>query len=373
MKNYNFIHIFLNPSRIFNTATQNLINELDLPYRHLFVYAFKEDTKNVSADNSIFDKSVCRTVGLKKYFEIGDYIIIHALNYTPKDITQLTDEECKRIIWCVWGHDLYTVEAKHNIFYLLARTIYRILKRRKYYDTKAAEKISKFKCIAAGFVGDKFTIKEKFGKHVAVYQALYPMGYCSTDLEKWEEPCKQYDSLRILLGNSAYQFLNHDFWIEKLKPYKDKIELYLPLSYGNDEYAKEIKVKAINVFGGDKVYCLEKFTSSKEYFKYLCNIDIAIFDYKHQSAFGNILLLLYLKKRIYLNPNGIMYKGLKSVGLDVFTTDELIEREFHKKLCCNISDINRKYTKEMLDYSNIKLQWKNLFKQIYTDDVGKAL
>lgn len=373
MKNYNFIHVFLNTSKIFNTATQNLINELDLPYKHLFVYAFEEDMKNVCTDNSIFDKDVRRTVGLKKYFEIGDYIIIHALNYTTKDIAQLTNEDCRRIIWCVWGHDLYTVELKHNIFYLFARKIYRILKRRKYYDTKAAEKISKFRGIAAGFVGDKFTIKERYGNDVAVYQALYPMEYYSTDLEKWEEPCKVHDSLRILLGHSAYPFLNHEFWIEKLTPYKDRIELYLPLSYGNSEYAKKIKAKAFNIFGGDKVYSLEKFATSQAYFKYLCNIDIAIFDYKHQSAFGNILLLLYLKKRIYLNPNGIMYKGLKSVGLDVFTTDELIEKEFYKKLGCNISNINKEYTKEMLDYSNIKLQWKNLFEQIYADDVGKAL
>ena len=373
MKKYSFIHIFLNTSKIFNRATQNLINELNLPYKHLFVYAFEEDIKDVGIDNSVFDKSVCRTIGLKKYFAIGDYIIIHALNYTTKDITQLTDEECKRIIWCVWGHDLYTVESEHSAFYLLIRKIYRIIERRKYYDAKAIEKISKFKGIAAGFVGDKFTIKERFGNNVVVYQALYPMGYYSTDLEKWEEPCKSHDSLRILVGHSAYPFLNHEFWIEKLKPYKDKIELYLPLSYGNSEYAKKIKTKAVSAFGGGKVYWLEKFTSSKEYFKYLCNIDIAIFDYKHQSAFGNILLLLYLKKRIYLNSNGIMYKGLKSVGLDIFATDELIEREFHKKLGCNISDINRKYTKEMLDYSNIKLQWKNLFRQIYPDDIGKGL
>lgn len=60
MKKYNFIHIFLNKSKIFNTATQNLINELDLPYKHLFVYAFEEDMKNVLADNSIFDKDVRR-------------------------------------------------------------------------------------------------------------------------------------------------------------------------------------------------------------------------------------------------------------------------------------------------------------------------
>lgn len=364
MKKYNFIHIFLNKSKIFNTATQNLINELDLPYKHLFVYAFEEDMKNVLADNSIFDKDVRRTTGLKKYFEIGDYIIIHALNYSTKDIAQLTDEECKRIIWCVWGHDLYTVESKHNIFYLLARKIYRILKRQKYYNKKAAEKISKFKGIVAGFVGDKFTIKERYGNDVVVYQALYPMGYYSSDLEKWKVECKPHSSLRVLLGHCAYQFLNHDFWIEKLKLYKDKIELYLPLSYGNDEYAKKIKAKAINIFGGYKVCCLEKFTSSKEYFQYLCNIDVAIFDYKHQSAFGNILLLLYLKKRIYLNPNGIMYKGLKSVGANIFTTDEVVNNEF--KLITNKELLNNhKLATKILDFNNIKKQWIDLLNNCY--------
>lgn len=212
--------------------------------------------KKLHLQKSNFWGAVHRTTGLKKYFEIGDYIIIHALNYSTKDIAQLTDEECKRIIWCVWEHDLYTVESTHNIFYLLARKIYRILKRQKYYNKKAAEKISKFKGIAAGFVGDKFTRKERYENDVVVCQALYPMGYYSSDLEKWETECEPHSNLKILLGHSAYPFLNHEFWIEKLTPYKDKIELYLPLAYGNSEYAKEIKEKATDVFGGTKSICL---------------------------------------------------------------------------------------------------------------------
>lgn len=98
---------------------------------------------------------------------------------------------------------------------------------------------------------------------------------------------------------------------------------------------------------------LEKFTTFQEYFKFLCNVDIAIFDYKHQSAFGNILLLLYLKKRIYLNPNGIMYKGLKSVGANIFTTDEVVNNEF--KLITNKELLNNhKLATKILDFNNIK-------------------
>ena len=37
----------------------------------------------------------------EKYFEIADYLIIHALNYSDKEIIKLTDSECNKIIWCV--------------------------------------------------------------------------------------------------------------------------------------------------------------------------------------------------------------------------------------------------------------------------------
>lgn len=109
---------------------------------------------------------------------------------------------------------------------------------------------------------------------------------------------------------------------------------------------------------------LEKFTTFQEYFKFLCNVDIAIFDYKHQSAFGNILLLLYLKKRIYLNPNGIMYKGLKSVGANIFTTDEVVNNEF--KLITNKELLNNhKLATKILDFNNIKKQWIYLLNNCY--------
>lgn len=369
MEKYNFIHIFLNSSKIFNSATQALVNGLNLSYKHLFIYAYKQDINDINGNNIKFDDSVRSVEGLKKYFEIADYLIIHALNYSDKEIIKLTDSECNKIIWCVWGHDLYSIKTKHSLVYLITQKIYRLLRRRVYYNKLASGKISKFKGITVGFPGDMFTVREKYGNTINIYNALYPMGYNANDLEKWKEKVSvdtKYTKLRILLGHSAYEFLNHEIWIEKLKPYKNKIEIIIPLSYGNNKYALKVKEKAVSSIGGDKVYFLEKFMPAEEYFKFLCNIDIAIFDYEHQSAFGNILLLLYLQKRLYLSPNGIMYKGLKNIGATVYRTDELIEAEF-KNLSHEELLKNRELAKNILDEETIKKQWTDMFKSCYGD------
>lgn len=83
--------------------------------------------------------------------------------------------------------------------------------------------------------------------------------------------------------------------------YKNEdIKIVLPLSYGDISYAETIETYARTLYG-DKVLILRENLGFLDYVKLIKTIDIAIFDYKHQSALGNImLLLLWGKKFIYL-------------------------------------------------------------------------
>lgn len=364
MNKYNFTHLFLNNSAGYNKETQLFIEKLRFKYKQLFVYRYLENAPKTNRNNVIVDKEICSINKVKEYLKISDFVFLHALNYSRKEILKLNDEECKKIIWCVWGHDLYEVDIHHNNLYLILRKIYRILKHREYEKKQVAAKISKFRAIVIGFEGDRYTIRNLYGNDVPIYKAGYPGGFYSEDLKRWCKLPVKHKKLRILLGHSAYHFLQHKYYLSKFVKYKENLEFYIPLSYGNKKYAEEVQQLAEKNYSKENLKIFKDILNFEDYFKMLCDIDIAIFDYKHQAAVGNIMLLLYLQKHVFLNPNGILYRGFKTAGIDVFSTLDLEKADFSKLTNSLIDEHNKQYVERAISYSSFVKNWSLLFNDL---------
>lgn len=365
MKKFNFVHLFLCNSSGYNKETQLFIEKLNTSYSHLFVYRYPENApKDGIHSNTICDSNISTISGLKKYFDIGDFIFIHSLSYSRKEILQLSDSECRKIIWCVWGHDLYEVDAPHSKLFLIARDIFRLLKRRELEKKRVAEKIKNFSGIMVGFSGDIKTIRDKYGSEIPIYQAGYPGGFWAEDLKQWYIPQDEHKRVRILLGHSAYHFLKHEYYLRKLSKYKNEIELYIPLSYGNKDYAKNVERLAYDIYPKENLKIFKDIMTPKEYFQILCQIDVAIFDFEHQSAVGNILLLLFLRKLIFLSSSGILYYGFKNERLDVFDVNELNTMNIRDVFQHNVRDHNKVFVENILNHENLKHKWVEMFNDI---------
>ena len=213
-------------SPVFNHSTSMLLNKFD-DHSHLFVYAFKQSYSMVSGyTNSLYDSEIFDIKKINEYLKLGDYIVLHGLRYTKQELSALDPNISSRIVWCVWGSDLYNFSnGAGRLKYCtisIARFVYWNLIKRKVFRNYL-KCVSNFKGIFVGFNRDSDLIQRRYSKKLNVYNALYPSGYYIDDVNNALEYQKGslYESknknIQVLLGHSASPFLNHIKNLKKLK------------------------------------------------------------------------------------------------------------------------------------------------------------
>lgn len=357
---YSYIHLFLHPAKMFNQGAQQMVEELPHAQNHLFVYAWEESMPARRTEQTILDNSIMGLDGLRKYLGMADYVVVHHLTYSYEELAALTEEEAGKIIWFVWGNDLYRMPARQDRLYLLVRKVYRVLKGKEKYKEQARRTVSRFHAINAGFVGDRDYIRRMFGDQVQLYDASYPMGYFAEDLDRWADTTPHRE-LGVLIGHCAAKYLKHKKYLQKLLPYKGKIHLYVPLSYGGDAYAKKICGLPAALYGEENVTVPLTRMSPEEYVKMLSRVDVAIFDYKQQAGLGNLYLLMYLGKKIFLNPQGTLYKGFREIGCEVYDVRRMDQLSLEELACSAPSAKNREVARKVFDHNELRRTWAQVF------------
>ena len=150
----------------------------------------------------------------------------------------------------------------------------------------------------------------------------------------------------ILVGNSATPENNHMDTFEILKEINlSNRKIICPMSYGDINYAKAIEFEAKKIFG-DKVQVLNTFMHIDEYIKILSSCSIAIMNNLRQQAVGNIIIMMYMGTKVFLNKESPVYEFFKKNGAIIFTIEELNQREIDKPLNKEEILINRSILKQ---------------------------
>ena len=76
------------------------------------------------------------------------------------------------------------------------------------------------------------------------------------------------------------------------------------------------------------------------------------------------MILLYLQKHVFLNPNGILFRGFRTEGIDVFSTLDLEKIDFSKILNSSIDEHNRQYVEQAISYNAFVKNWSYLFNDL---------
>ena len=124
-------------------------------HSHLFVCQHKNNFDRISnKSNAVYDPSICDINHINNYLCQSKYVVFHSLEYTKKQINSLGIENPKRIIWCIWGHDLYKIPTskiyvKNIIHNCLYWGYWNILKRKDYHSFR--NQIKQFRAIFYGF------------------------------------------------------------------------------------------------------------------------------------------------------------------------------------------------------------------------------
>jgi dTDP-N-acetylfucosamine:lipid II N-acetylfucosaminyltransferase len=126
----------------------------------------------------------------------------------------------------------------------------------------------------------------------------------------------------ILIGNSASYTNNHleAFHILKKTGTGDR-NLIVPLSYGDMIYADYIHTQGSYLFNSH-FKSLRKFMPLAKYIKELHHCGIVIMNHYRQQAFGNVLLMLWLGSKVYLNESNTIFHYLKRIGIIVFSIEK---------------------------------------------------
>jgi dTDP-N-acetylfucosamine:lipid II N-acetylfucosaminyltransferase len=231
-------------------------------------------------------------ITLLEYMKIAKKIILHGLWRDKVDILLYFNQKLlKKCYWIMWGGDFYFPETKSKIKY-------EIIKNIGYLVT---------------YIEGDYELAKKWYKAKGKYHECFM--YPSNLFKEYDIEVKKETTINIQLGNSADPSNNHLEVLKKLIKYKDdNIRILVPLSYGNQDYAKIVISKGKEFFG-NKFIAITEFMPFKNYLVFLSNIDIAIFTHKRQQAMGNTITLLGLGKKVYMRTDVTHWQLFKDIDV----------------------------------------------------------
>lgn len=363
---YRYIHLMPAADSIFNVEFVKFVNMNFAPEEHLFVIFSSKALPVFDEYRNVIIKDRLNLDVFNQIAPYSDSLFVHGLAFSAWELIRMRKEYARKIIWCVWGHDLYRYSwgdaiKEHFSLKNLARWIY--VRFLKLIWKLVDRKIACFKAGVASFIKDCQLLKKRYPS-LTVYNAVYPFGHYLNELQSLECSCPKR---RILLGHSAFPFLKHEKYLYLLQKYlHEDFQLVIPLTYGVLDYADRIEKKAKEIYG-DRALVIRESLSWIDYAKLLKTIDVAIFDYRHQSALGNIYLLLYLGKKIYLSGNGLIYNGLSDIGegknVKVYDCSD-VGKVSYGQFMFEHSEAGEgvEYARQFFDKSIVLAKWREIFK-----------
>ena len=312
-----YLHIMHNEK--FNKAYIDFINNNFNPEEHLFLFLGGSKTieipnyKNtvIGTNKGGLHRKINWSCILFKYCYKVEKIFLHGLwNSRVVNFLFFNPFLVKKCNWILWGGDLYTVfKEKKNL-------------KEKWKEFKRKKVIKRFDGFVTGSADNYALLKKYYGVSGKWYRSfLYP-----SNLYR-EIPFKEKKEGKtvIQIANSSKKRNNHIEILNKLVKYKDEdIEIICPLSYPDKENAVKVRKYGEKIFG-DKFIGLTELLEYEKYIELLSRIDIAIFNHTYPQGMGNILKLLGMGKKVYLNGEDyITMNFMKNYGFNIFDTQKEI-------------------------------------------------
>ncbi|HQS71850.1 MAG TPA: TDP-N-acetylfucosamine:lipid II N-acetylfucosaminyltransferase [Sulfurovum sp.] len=280
-------------------------------------------------------------------------VVFHSLSSIPLKRLVMKVSLDVKFVWLGWGGDYYETipQLKRTLYEQQTLKLMSSLTSLKEKVKKAikalipnydieVEEIYKRVNYFGPVLYDEYKLLEEIFAPVHTKYIPFSYGQLENDLTQGIEYL-EINGENILLGNSATFSNNHLEIIELLKNLDlgDR-KVIVPLNYGNKEYAREIIS-----FGNNKIknnfYPLSEFMDKEKYHKLLSGCSICIMNHKRQQSLGNIVSVLYLGSKLFLNKENIVYRFLKREGAVIFSIEDLNTKSISVKLTKNEIELNR--------------------------------
>ncbi|MEX1214252.1 TDP-N-acetylfucosamine:lipid II N-acetylfucosaminyltransferase [Saccharospirillum sp.] len=296
-----------------------LVNEQFKEEEHRFWFTGSIKQYTVEQSNTVY---VCtngvwsKLLGharLVRQFHAADKIILHGLfNIDVVLLLALCPWVLPKCHWLIWGGDLYQYTKTSGT---VRSRIKEVLRRFV---------IHRIGHLVTYIEGDVELARQWYGAKGSHHECImYLSNVVNPGMVPEASPQPDKAGLNILLGNSADPSNNHVETLERLRPYKDQdILIYAPLSYGDQDYAKQVIDQGKEWFG-DKFVPMTDFMPFDQYLEFLKSLDIAVFNHQRQQAMGNTILLLGMGKTVFMRSDVTHWRFLSGLGVKLFDVSQV--------------------------------------------------
>jgi hypothetical protein len=320
-------------------------------------YEFRKNIISARRKSSIFKRSeeyklLCENIST------DDEVFIHYLS--TEFVWVVLGTKAKEYNWSLWGGDFYpycNVDLYEDETIKIINKIH--MNEEKELKNKIKEYISfqlrkrainKIDYMLSWNNYDYELVQRRFSATKAKFKYfVYPK---INDYELFDRIANNKNNKKeivIQIGNSGNCTNNHISVLKKLTKYSGayNFKIIAPLSYGDKAYIEEVIKEGKNLFG-DQFQPVTEHIPLSEYYNILNMVDVAIMNHHRQEGAGNIITLLYLGKKVYLNKEITTYNTFKEWGLKVYNIESILESDFHEfyNISESVKELNKKIIKE---------------------------
>ena len=270
----------------------------------------------------------------------GNYDKVFIHQFTPLLYRWVATQEFRELDWMVWGADLYNLPTVRTNLYeelTLSRYVKKNFSLQEFlYEVKVSLLNKPYQKTAYSKVKNVLTWMEMeyaFAlRHLPGLQANHQFFFYENQL-----PYQALDTVienspvagnrlvpTYILGNSSTAELNHLDAVAWMHREGVRANLQVPVSYGDRRYTDFLK-RSLSFYQGGSIEFVDRYMTINEYLRFLYNADGLIMNNVRPQGYGNIFMMMYLGKKVFLNEKNLSGEELKKKGLIWFPLSQLKE------------------------------------------------
>jgi dTDP-N-acetylfucosamine:lipid II N-acetylfucosaminyltransferase len=271
--------------------------------------------------------------------DVSTYKNVFIHQFTPLLFRWVVANNFRKLNWMVWGADIYNLP-------FVTTKLYEPLTQKRYAEGRFSLQNFLYR-LKVKILHDKYR-KQAYAKidnvltwmnseydfaiqHIGTLKAAHAFFFYENEVpyQALDEMTSEASAFRAdgrphyIVGNSATAELNHLDAVRLMEELGVKADLSIPLSYGDASYARFLK-KSLGFYSGGEVRFIDQYLKFPEYVKFLSSADGLIMNNIRPQGYGNILMMMYLGRQVYLNEKnlsvpeldrgGLLWKSLKNIN-----------------------------------------------------------
>lgn len=265
---------------------------------------------------------------------VYERVYIH--QFTPLLYRWVALREFRELNWAIWGADLYNLPFNQGKLYedlTFARYISKSFLWNEFlYHAKVSLLHNPYRGAAYAKVKNILTWMtseyEFASRNLPALKAHHQFFFYENQL-----PYQELDRVGIMtpsigriptyiLGNSSTPELNHLDAVTWMQRHGIKANLQVPVSYGDPRYTRFLK-KNMNFYTGGTIEFVDRYMNIQDYLQFLSSADGLVMNNIRPQGYGNIFIMMYLGKPVFLNSKNLSTTELNNRGLRWLPLEEL--------------------------------------------------